>query len=194
MTYKKPSTLEELKANAESHPDRGKINGKPVVKHGSIELQKKIPKPLYGQLLCMINAFSISKSDAAIIGAAYAISEIFDNQHPQSFIAVNTGYEGDTTLFRGNIPIGLHESLIAILKEKGYNPKDATTIIVSCFVNKSERAYRKRLKQLKEEFNTDDESIIKAFKGESKRVAIEKKIAKLESGEELSETDKIKII
>lgn len=195
MTYKKPETLEELEANRDSHPNRGKISGKPVVKSGSVELRGNIPKPLYEQMLCITNAFSTGKAEAAQFGTWEAISQLTSHEHAQDFIKLSAvKYDGQYTLFRGYVPIGLYESLIAILSEKGYYPEDIATIVISCFVSKSERAYRKRLEQLKAEFNVEESIIIEAFKGESKKIAIDKKIAKLKSGEELTELDKIKII
>ncbi|OKH45328.1 hypothetical protein NIES2101_26850 [Calothrix sp. HK-06] len=195
MNYKKPETLEELEANRDSHPNRGKIKGKSVVRSGSVELRGTIPKPLYEQMLCVTSAFSIGKAEAAQFGAWEAISQITNHERAQDFIKLSTvKYDGSYTLFRGYVPAGLYESLTAILCEKGYYPEDTATIVISCFVSKSERAYRKRLEQLKAEFNVEESIIVEAFKGESKKVAIDKKINKLKSGEELTELDKIKII
>ena len=49
--YKNPETVEELKADLESHPDRGKINGKDVVRFDLREFSGHIPHTLVDRAL-----------------------------------------------------------------------------------------------------------------------------------------------
>jgi hypothetical protein len=187
---KKPETLEELLDDRNSHPNRGKINGKPVVKSGSTELRGKIPKPLYDQMIYITRAFSLGKGDAARGGALDVIEKICVHEAGEDFLRWQTiQYDGPYRLFRGNIPSGLYESIAAIFDEKGYPINDMATIVVSCFVSRYKIALQKRIQQLQKEFNTTPEEIEKAFAGDAKQLARDKKIEILQNAGKLSDID-----
>lgn len=194
-TPKKPVTLEELEADKKAHPERGMINGIPVVERGSQELRGHIPKPLYDEMIYITRAFSLGKAEAAQYGAWEAIDRMCVHESGQDFLKWKTiQYDGPYRLFRGGMPIGLYESLTSTpLEEKGYAPEDMATIVISCFVSKCNKAYQKRLKQLTEKFQVSEAEILDVFADEAKKIARDKKIEKLKLGEELTEIDREKM-
>jgi hypothetical protein len=193
-TPKKPVTLEELEADKQAHSDRGMINGIPVVERGSAELRGYIPKPLYDEMIYITRAFSLGKAEAAQYGAWEAIDKMCVHESGQDFLKWKTvKYDGAYRLFRGGISIGLYDSLTSTLSEKGYPPEDMATIVISCFVSKCNQAYQKRLKQLAEKFQVSEVEIFDAFADDAKKIARDKKIQKLKSGEHLTELDKEKM-
>lgn len=193
-TPKKPETLEEYIEDRDSHPSRGKINGRLVAKTGSVELRGKIPKPLYDKMIYITRTFSMGKAEAAQNGALEAIEKICSQEAGENFLKWQPiKYDGPYRLFRGNVPIGLYEAVVGIFEEKGYSPNDMATIIISCFVSKNQIIFKKRIEQLKQEFDATEEEICEAFANDAKKIARDKKIAILQAGGELSDIDKEKM-
>jgi hypothetical protein len=63
MPRKKPTTPEEVKADIESHPERGQLNGEDVVRFESLNLQLSVPRELENQLLEIGACLGMSKSE-----------------------------------------------------------------------------------------------------------------------------------
>lgn len=122
-------------------------------------------------MIYITRAFSLTKGDAD------AMAKICSHEACNDFIKWQTvRYDGSYRLFRGNIPTGLYESLFAIFEEKKYLTNDIAIIVISCFVSKNAIVFQKRIQQLKIEFDVTEEEIVKAFAGDAKTIARDKKI------------------
>ncbi|BAZ18398.1 hypothetical protein NIES4071_102830 (plasmid) [Calothrix sp. NIES-4071] len=188
---KKPETLSEYIQDRDSHPNRGRVNGEPVVTPGSVEVRGKIPKPLYNKMIYMTRSLTLGKGDAALIGACEVIERL-SSQDTENFIKwkwQTITYNGEYRLFRGVIPAGLHETLVNILEENEYSSSDIATIVVSCFIDKNKAVFNRRIQFLKEKFNVSEEDIYDALAGDAKQLARNKKITILEAGGTLSDID-----
>ena len=81
-TNKKPTTPEELKADIVSHPDRGTIEGVPVVRFDQDEIRAKIPKELHREFLIWAGLHGMTKSEAM----QYAITHLLNTPGVQDSI------------------------------------------------------------------------------------------------------------
>ncbi|ALF52217.1 hypothetical protein ACX27_04095 [Nostoc piscinale CENA21] len=59
---KKPTTAEELKADIENHPERGKLNGDDVVAFDKVEFRGNVPREIYRLALEVGGALGDDKS------------------------------------------------------------------------------------------------------------------------------------
>ena len=71
MKKKQPQTAEELQKDIESHPDRGKLDGEPVVRFDSKDLSGSIPRTLYNEFLPICGSKGYNKSQ----GLTEAVSQ-----------------------------------------------------------------------------------------------------------------------
>ena len=80
MKKKQPSTTEELQKDIESHPDRGKLDGEPVVRFDSKELSGSIPRTLHNEFLLICGSKGYNKSQ----GLTEAVSQWVADQGNQT--------------------------------------------------------------------------------------------------------------
>jgi len=72
---KKPQTPEELSADIESHPERGKVDGEPVIRLDRTEFRGSVPRELYRQALLIGGAMGLSKSDILVVALTKFVSD-----------------------------------------------------------------------------------------------------------------------
>jgi hypothetical protein len=72
---KKPQIQEELSADIESHPDRGKIDGEPVIRLDRTEFRGSVPRELYKQALLIGGSMGLSKSDILVVALTKFVSD-----------------------------------------------------------------------------------------------------------------------
>jgi hypothetical protein len=72
---KKPQTPEELSADIESHPDRGKVDGEPVIRLDRTEFRGSVPRELYRQALLIGGSMGLSKSDILVVALTKFVSD-----------------------------------------------------------------------------------------------------------------------
>jgi len=82
MTNRKPTTADELKADIESHPDRGTIDGVDVVRFDQDEIRGKIPKELHRELLIWAGLNGKTKAQAI----EYAITFMLNDEGHQALV------------------------------------------------------------------------------------------------------------
>jgi hypothetical protein len=61
--FKNPETTEELRADIESHPERGRVDEKPLVKFESKEISGFIPESLYEEFIQSGAAMGLDKDN-----------------------------------------------------------------------------------------------------------------------------------
>jgi hypothetical protein len=71
---KKPVTPEELKADIESHPERGTIAGVPIVRFDQDEIRGKIAKELHREFLIWAGLHGKTKADAIEYAITYLLN------------------------------------------------------------------------------------------------------------------------
>lgn len=81
-TNKKPITPEELKADIENHPNRGTIEGIPVMRFEQDEIRGRIPKELHREFLIWLGLHGMTKSE----GIQYAITQLLNTPGVQQTI------------------------------------------------------------------------------------------------------------
>jgi hypothetical protein len=72
---KKPQTQEELSADIQSHPERGNVDGEPVIRLDRTEFRGSVPRELYRQALLIGGAMGLSKSDILVIALSRFVSD-----------------------------------------------------------------------------------------------------------------------
>jgi len=80
---RKPTTPDELKADIEGNPDRGTINGVPIIRAELDEIRVKIPKELHREFLIWAGLTGKTKSSAV----EHAITVLLSDPGVAAFIA-----------------------------------------------------------------------------------------------------------
>jgi hypothetical protein len=63
MTKQQPKTKQEIEADIENHPERGKIDGDAAVRFDSVEIRGTLPRELYRHVLQAGAAQGLNKSE-----------------------------------------------------------------------------------------------------------------------------------
>ena len=72
---KHPQTSEELSADIESHPGRGKIDDEPVIRLDRTVFRGSVPRELYRQALLIGGSMGLSKSDILVIALSRFVAD-----------------------------------------------------------------------------------------------------------------------
>lgn len=130
---RKPQTIEELEQWVTEHADHGKIDGKPIIQTGTIEIRSGfVPGNLYDEALLIGAAFSFNKSDIGTHALLKFLASPITEMMLYKLVELGQ-YEGKTE-FRAYIPTSLHNLAMGIKDRLGWNNSQLMTIALSLFV------------------------------------------------------------
>lgn len=98
MTYKNPETIEELTTDLENHPERGKIDGKPLVKFDPKEISGLIPESLYDEFIQSGAAMGLDKDNLLLSAITKFVTDPGVIAIRQAFLARKAEKHNTTTL------------------------------------------------------------------------------------------------
>ncbi len=75
MTRRKPQNPEEVVADIQGHPERGKLNGEDVVRFDLEEIRVSVPKELYRVLLEVGGAMGLSKKEVVMMALTRFVTD-----------------------------------------------------------------------------------------------------------------------
>ena len=95
---KKPETLEELQADAQAHPERGKLNGDDVVRFNLKKFEGMIPSSLYREILEIGGVFGLDKEAILVSALMEWVSQPGRQMARQNFYQRETTKHGASEL------------------------------------------------------------------------------------------------
>jgi len=129
----KPETIEELRQWIETHQDAGKIAGQSIILQGTDEFRGVVSGGLYDAALLHSAPLSFTKSDILTAGAVKLLSNAIINGAEAGAIVPQDLEIEQGTAFRGYLPRGIYQLLIAKKKELGYSNSQMMTLILVYF-------------------------------------------------------------
>lgn len=85
-SYQKPTTQEQLISDRDAHPDRGRIDGKDIVRFDTVEVSGDISRQLCRLLLQTAASMGMSKEDAVVAAIQCWVSQPENRAMREEFI------------------------------------------------------------------------------------------------------------
>jgi hypothetical protein len=98
VTYKNPESLEELAIDLESHPERGKLDGKPLIKFELKEISGTIPESLYDEFIQSGAAMGLDKDNLLLAAITKFVTDPGVIALRQAFLSRKAEKHNTTTL------------------------------------------------------------------------------------------------
>ena len=98
MTYKNPETVKDLTTDLENHPERGKLDGKPLVKFDPKEISGFIPESLYEEFIQSGAAMGLDKDSLLLAAITKFVTDPGVIAIRQAFLARKAEKHNTTTL------------------------------------------------------------------------------------------------
>lgn len=98
MEYKNPETIKELTTDIENHPERGRLDGKPLVKFEPKEISGFIPESLYEEFLQSGAAMGLDKDNLLLAAITKFVTDPGVIAIRQAFLARKAEKHQTTTL------------------------------------------------------------------------------------------------
>lgn len=185
---KKPQTKEELIADEQQHPNRGKINGEYVADISTSELNILIPGDLYNKVIQVRGALSMTKSQIAqeaVIHALVCLKQLDGNK---SF-GIELQFSGKSN-FRGNVPQYLLKRLLELGNEYGLDKHQLGYLGLYLFVNSSfaHSEYELFINRRSQELVCNPEELKEGLYGLSKALSRKERLKLINSGESVNKS------
>jgi hypothetical protein len=190
---KKPQTAEELLADEQQHPNRGKINGEYVADIGTTELSIFIDGDLYNKLIQIRGAIGLTKSQLAqesVFAALRFLKQLTGNQG----ITIDLSVEGKSN-FRGNVPRYAYERVLSLGELHRLDKRQATYLGLYLFANDPviQDEYKLFIDNRATQLNSSVEEVQESLYGLSKALSRKERIKLLSSGDSSANEPKMNI-
>lgn len=189
---KKPQTKEELIADEQQHPQRGKVNGQYVADISTSELNITIPGNLYNQIIQVRAALSLTKGQIAQEGLLLAIKMLANLDTRDINISLN--FSGKSN-FRGNVPQYLLRRSLELGESNGLDKHQVGYLGLYLFVNDPfvQSEYNLFITRRAEELNATREEIQESIYGLSKALSRKERLKLIEAGDSAGYLPKMSI-
>ena len=179
---KKPQTKEELIADEQQHPERGRINGEYVADISTSELNIIIPGDLYNKVIQVRGALSMTKSQVAQ-EAVFAAIKFLDSLNGNKDIGISLQFQGKSN-FRGNVPQYLLKHLLNLGQEYGLDKHQVGYLGLHLYVNdlSVQKIYNFFIDERSQELGCTTEELQESIYGLSKALSRRERIKLLDAG------------
>ncbi|MHC5779547.1 hypothetical protein [Nostoc sp.] len=179
---KKPQTKEELIADEQQHPERGKINGQYVADISTNELNIVIPGKLYNRIIQIRAALSMTKSQIAqeaMLSAIFFLKQL----NKSDDIGISLIFEGKSN-FRGNVPQHLYRRAVDLGSENGLDKHQVGYLGLHLFTTNPsvEDEYQLFMNMRSAELGCSFEELEESIYGLSKALSRKERIKLINSG------------
>jgi hypothetical protein len=127
-TKQNPQTIEELRVDLESYPDRGKLEDKPIVKFEPKEIAGLIPENLYDEFLQSGAAMGLDKDALLLAAITKFVTDPGVIALRQAFISRKALKHNTTTLEIHSKIIGAYKGQTRLKRLKQLEEKNQPTL------------------------------------------------------------------
>ncbi len=121
---KNPQTTEELKADIESHPERGRVENKPLVKFEPKEISGYIPESLYDEFIQSGAAMGLDKDNLLLTAITKFVTDPGVIALRQAFLSRKAQKHDTTTLEIHSKIIGAYKGHLRLKRLKSLEAKE----------------------------------------------------------------------